>query len=197
MAQSHEDDSSSDSDSGESESDDDQQKIQLRNRHKKSKRGGRHHAVSFAQSQRLEETQPDFEGFPASLHGFAGNNHNDGQWKDAYDRVVPGHLDDSEGVPVDKFTANVISNYATEGVTKEGMPSGSFFITRDQTMALAREVVQTHLGKKGKELDEYLKNKFQVTWDHYDVNNEGILEANWASPFMRTLCKPEKFIDLQ
>jgi len=53
------------------------------------------------------------------------------------------------------------------------------------------------LSKKGKELDEYLKGKFATTWDHYDVNNEGILEANWASPFMRTLCKPEKAIDLQ
>merc|ERR1712032_805976 len=76
------------------------------------------------------------------------NRHNDGQWKDSYDRVVPGHLDDTDGVPVDKFTANVISNYATEGVSKEGLPNGQFFITHDQTMALAREVVQTHLGKK-------------------------------------------------
>ena len=148
-------------------------------------------------SRRVEETASDFEGFPASLDGFVGNNHNDGQWKDSYERVVPGHLNDDEGVPVDKFTANVIKNYATEGVSKEGLPNGQFFITKDQTMALAREVVETHLGKKGKEIDEYLKKKFSETWEHYDVNSEGILEANWASPFMRTLCKPEKNIDLQ
>ena len=196
MAQGH-DDSSSDSDSGDSESDEDQQHLQLKKSLMQSKKGGKHHHVSLAQSKRLEETQQDFEGFPATLDGFAGNNHNEGQWKDSYDRVVPGHLDDTDGAPVDKFTANVISNYATEGVTKEGMPSGQFFITRQQTMALAREVVTTHLAKKGKELDEYLKGKFATTWDHYDVNNEGILEANWASPFMRTLCKPEKAIDLQ
>jgi hypothetical protein len=64
-------------------------------------------------------------------------------------------------------------------------------------MNLAKEVVGTHLGKKGKDLDEYIKKKFPETWEHYDVNSEGILEVNWASPFMRTLCKPEKFIDLQ
>lgn len=160
-----------------------------------NKQHKKHHAL--VQSHRLEETQPEFEGFPASLDGFVGNNHNEGQWKDSYDRVLPGHLNDDDGAPVDKFTANVIKNYATEGVTKEGMPSGQFFITQAQTMALAREVVQTHLGKSGKDLDEYLKKKFQPTWEHYDVNGEGTLEANWASPFMRTLCKPEKYIDLQ
>ena len=74
-------------------------------------------------AHQVEETQPDFAGFPASLDGFVGNNHNDGKWKDSYDRVLPGHLDDEDGIPVDKFTANVIKNYATEGVTKEGLPS--------------------------------------------------------------------------
>ena len=64
-------------------------------------------------------------------------------------------------------------------------------------MKLAREVVGTHLGKKGEEIDNFLKYRFDETWDHYDVNSEGIMEANWASPFMRSLCKKEKNIDLQ
>jgi len=46
-------------------------------------------------------------------------------------------------------------------------------------------------------LDTFLKNRFEETWNHYDVNNEGVMEANWASPFMRALCKSEKDIDLQ
>lgn len=127
MAQAHEDDSSSDSDSGDSESDDDQQKLQLWR--SPSKKMG--HSLVQSGVRRVEETDPGFEGFPASLDGFVGNNHNEGQWKDSYDRVVPGHLDNEDtAVPVDSFTANVIKNYATEGVTKEGMPNGTFFITK-------------------------------------------------------------------
>ena len=98
--------------------------------HKRRYKQPRRH--SLVQSHRVEETQSDFEGFPASLDGFAGNNHNEGQWKDSYDRVLPNHLDDCDGSsPVDKFTANVIKNYATEGVSKEGRPNGQFFITKD------------------------------------------------------------------
>ena len=35
---------------------------------------------------RVEETADDFGGFDASRDGFAGNNHNNGEWVDAYSR---------------------------------------------------------------------------------------------------------------
>ena len=66
---------------------------------------------------RVEETKPGFGGFDASLHGFAGNNHNGGEWKEAYERNLPTHYYDSENSQVDTFTRNVLKNYATEGVT--------------------------------------------------------------------------------
>ena len=72
-----------------------------------------------------------FAGFDAGLHGFLGNNHNGGEWKDAYDRVLPGHFDGSDDHPVDLFTKNVLSNYATEGVTADGLPNKEFFIIKD------------------------------------------------------------------
>ena len=102
--------------------------------------------------EKVEETSKDFAGFDAGLHGFVGNNHNNGEWKDAYERVLPGNYDNSDDHPVDTFTANVLKNYATEGVTKEGKPDGRFFIVKAQAKKLAQEVVQTHLGFKGKKL---------------------------------------------
>ena len=146
--------------------------------------------------QRVEETGPGFAGFDAGLHGFIGNNHNGGEWKDAYDRNLPGNYDTSDDHPVDLFTRNVLANYATEGVTAEGLPNKEFFIVKDQAKLLAAEVVATHLGLKGDKNKDFLKERFEDTWNHYDVNKEGTMDAMWASPFMRALCKPIKDIDL-
>ena len=132
------------------------------------------------------------------MHGFIGNNHNGGEWRDAYYRNVPANFDsDEDHENVDTFTANVLKNYATEGVTEQGKPNGKFLIVKDQAKILAAEVVETHLGFRGDQLKAFLKKKFDETWDHYDVNDEGTIDALWASPFMRALCKSEKDIDLQ
>ena len=45
---------------------------------------------------KVEETADDFGGFEAGLHGFVGNNHNQGEWKDAYDRKLPGNYEDHD-----------------------------------------------------------------------------------------------------
>jgi hypothetical protein len=71
----------------------------------------------MAQARRVEETDPNFEGFHADLDGFVGNNHNDGAWKEAYERTLPGNFVEGDENAVDKFTANVLQKYATEGVT--------------------------------------------------------------------------------
>ena len=148
-------------------------------------------------SHRVEELGNTFGGFPASDHGFIGNNHNDGQWKDPYSRLVPEHFDNEEGQHVDSFTRNVIKNYATEGVTKQGLPSRYFFITKDQTKTISDEVIKTHLGYNDAKTKEFISKKFEDMWDYYDVNKEGTIDANWAATFMRALCKPVKDIDLQ
>ena len=109
------------------------------------------------EKERVYETSPDFKGWPVSMHGFVGNNHNNGQWMDAYERRLPLHLDDADlSVPVDTFQRNLIKNYAREGVTA-GKPNGHFFVTKKQVRTVAAEVVETHLKKKGKENKDFLK----------------------------------------
>ena len=148
-------------------------------------------------NRRVEETGKNFGGFEAGLDGFVGNNHNSGEWKDAYDRVVPGNFEDGDGHQVDAFTRKVIKDYSTEGVTKEGKPDGHFFITKDQAKDLTFEVVETHLGYEAKKAKEFVEKNFQPAWEHYDVNEEGTIDALWVSTLMRFMCKPVKDIDLQ
>ena len=38
---------------------------------------------------KVEETSGSFAGFDPERNGFIGNNHNGGQWVDAYNRVIP------------------------------------------------------------------------------------------------------------
>ena len=80
---------------------------------------------------RVEETADTFGGFDASRDGFGGNNHNKGEWVDAYSRVIPNNFNESDDHPVDMFTQKVLKGYATEGVSAEGKPDGHFFITKD------------------------------------------------------------------
>jgi hypothetical protein len=138
---------------------------------------------------RVEETKPGYGGFDASLHGFVGNNHNGGEWKEPYDRNLPVHYYDSEDGQVDTFTRNVLRNYATEGVTKSGKPSGHFFIRKANLRKIAAEVVQTHLNKKGKDLVNYLSAKFDEAWDYYDVNRKGYVDALWSATILRFMCR--------
>lgn len=90
-----------------------------------------------------------------------------------------------------------MSNFATEGVTGEGKPDGHFFIVKAQAKELAKEVVKDHLGYEGDKQKKYLDRHFDDTWHHYDVNDEGTMDALWVSTLMRALCKPVKDIDLQ
>lgn len=130
------------------------------------------------------------------MSGFIGNNHNGGEWKDAYTRELPGNYNEEDQTPVDTFTRNVIEKYATEGVTAEGKPNKEFFILKDQAKIIAGQVVEQHLGLKDDELSKFMKLRFDETWNHYDVNKEGTMDALWVSTLMRALCKPVKDIDL-
>ena len=43
---------------------------------------------------------------------------------DSYTRTIPGNFNtDEDNENVDEFTANVLRNFATEGVTAEGKPN--------------------------------------------------------------------------
>ena len=57
---------------------------------------------------------------------------------------------------------------------------------------MAKEVVETHLAHKGADLDAYMNKHWEESWEHFDVNNEGTIDALWTSSLMRYLCRPEK-----
>ena len=99
--------------------------------------------VQLEESKILETTLPDWNGWHPNQDGFPGTVNEFGNYKDAYTRVAPERfVGDAamEGVPpVDKFTQNLITNYATEGHDdkKHPKPNGKFYINRENALKVA------------------------------------------------------------
>lgn len=122
---------------------------------------------------------------PGFLPGHDGFEGSEGLGK--YDREVPANFD-GPGKGNHEFMYSMISKYATELATDNGVKTGKFVLKKDQAKAAATEVIGTHMGLKGKEADDYLASHFDATWEHFDSKPDGWLDAQRMSTFMRYLC---------
>jgi hypothetical protein len=86
----------------------------------------------------------------------------------------------------DTFMESMIKNYALEKKNSDG--SSSFYFKAPQAKFAAYEIVDTHLGLKGKAAEEYLNQYFNKTWRHFDTAGDGIIEAERMGGFFRFLC---------
>ena len=102
----------------------------------------------------------------------------------AYSRVTPERFAaDSDDI----FMRSVIQNYAQEGATKEGEPTGVFTLTESSAKALAMEVLATHKDIKGAAQGSYLDSYWAKAWGHFDVNRTGSIPILYAPQLMRFL----------
>ena len=100
---------------------------------------------------KFAEKQDNFHGYQPWYDGFIGNNHNGGEWRDAYERVVPEHF---TGDDRDTFTAKMIKEFAEEGKDEDThKPNGHFFVSKSRAKTASYEVLETHLGLKGADAD--------------------------------------------
>ena len=110
----------------------------------------------------------------------------------AYSRVTPERFSaDSDDI----FMRSVIQNYAQEGATKDGEPTGVFTLTESSSKALAMEVLATHKDIKGAAQVEYLATYWAKAWGHFDVNKTGSIPILYAPQLMRFLMS-DQYISL-
>lgn len=100
-----------------------------------------------------------------------------------YDRAVPDRFSKPTD---DQLMKSLIKTYSVEGNT-DGKPNGQFYMTKKGMDKVAKEVVGTHFGWKGKKRDDYLKAKVPKLWKAADVNKDGFIEVARAPMFLRTL----------
>ena len=79
-----------------------------------------------------------------------------------------------------------------EGNAVDCEPTGNFFLNKIGAKAAAKEVLYTHKGLSGMELNDYLANYYDKAWTHFDVNKSGVLEVIKMPQFMRFLCSDQR-----
>jgi len=164
-------------------------------------------------SGKVLEIQDGF-AFAPSHHGFPGTVNENGDFMSPYSRSIPetfvGDSAQEAIPPVDKFTQNMLNNYAVEGKDGEtGLPTGKFWINKDTARTIAGEVACTHYKKCGEDADTWLDSqdhndsdatgtRFDVSWKYYDVNGQGRLDAvGMIANFMRHMFRSLGDLDLQ
>ena len=115
--------------------------------------------------------------FPAHMSGFGGYK--------TYMRDTPDRFETEAD---DTLMKSMYKTYATEGEDKHGLPTGHFWVTKDDAEKAASEVVGTHLQLKDKDLKAYVAAQFSPAWTRYDVNEEGKIEVDRMPAFLRSIC---------
>ena len=105
-----------------------------------------------------------------------------------YTRVIPDRFSADAD---DLFMRSMVKTYALEGKNKDGSPNGNFVMDEAGTRAAAREVLHTHKGLSGSQLQDYLNTYFGKAWSHFDVNKGGKVEVIKMPQFMRFLASDQ------
>ena len=116
------------------------------------------------------------DGYPANMSGFGGYH--------TYIRDTPDRF---ESEADDTLMRSMYYTYATEG-KKDGLPTGHFWVTKEDGYKAATEVVGTHLKLKKDELKKYVDEQFPTMWAKYDVNTEGKIEVDRMPVFLKSVC---------
>mmetsp|Transcript_34636 Transcript_34636/g.52971 ORF Transcript_34636/g.52971 Transcript_34636/m.52971 type:complete len:146 (+) Transcript_34636:283-720(+) len=86
----------------------------------------------------------------------------------------------------DEFMKEVIEDYGTQGKKTAGNPGG-VVLTKFNGERATRRFVETALKLKGVQLNDWMKENFAAAWKKYDVNNEGLIQADMVSTYFRSL----------
>jgi hypothetical protein len=83
----------------------------------------------------------------------------------------------------DLFMRSVLANYVTKGGD----------VDKASATACAKEVLCTHKGLCGADLDAYLATYFAKAWGHFDVNQTGAFAPIKMPQFIRFLASDQYF----
>lgn len=94
-----------------------------------------------------------------------------------------------------KFMYLILTHFALEGKDEAGKPNGKFFMDKENTKNAGQQIVEKYKKIEGKASDDYMKQFFNRTWEHFDVNQEGKLDTGDMPAFMKYLLS-DQAVDL-
>lgn len=92
---------------------------------------------------------------------------------------------------------SLINNYALELKDKDGKATGNFFLDKDGAMDACREVLKNNAHYSVDKVSSWMSDNFGSTWDHFDVNKDGIVEVGRFPQFLRYFTQDALDLDLQ
>jgi hypothetical protein len=89
----------------------------------------------------------------------------------------------------DRLMNSLIGRYSLEFRKPDGSGSHIFFLNEEGALAVATEAMSTAYHWDTKKTAEYLAEDdlFKGTWDHFNVNKDGVLETAIVPQFLRKL----------
>ena len=66
-----------------------------------------------------------------------------------------------------------------------GKPTGRMWLSRKGALEASKDAVESYYDFDPKKRDAFLKDKFNESWKHFDVLNEGHIEIEKASTFLK------------
>ena len=123
-------------------------------------------------------------GFEITQSGFSGV-----EGLGAYSREAPSNFKGPDPVATgdDQFMNSMIMKYSLELTTPEGQKTGKFVFKKVNAKLAAEEVLETHMGLKGKEEEDYMKKNFEKVFTNLDAAGQGYIEVERMQEFMRQL----------
>jgi hypothetical protein len=119
----------------------------------------------------------------------------EGAWEGQdYKREIPERFSATSD---DRLMNSMISSYAIEVKDQDGKPTGHFFLDKEGAKAASLEVIKTHANVDAKKEDGPVEQRFEETWNHFDVNKDGLIEVERMSQFFRYLLGNALAFDLQ
>ena len=94
--------------------------------------------------------------------------HADAAYGEGYHRIVPNQYREMRD---DRLMNSLISNYARE-VKRDGRLTGQMFLNKEDAKSVADEVEKSHPAHIATD-----ETDFEGTWDHFDVNKDGLVEV--------------------
>jgi hypothetical protein len=92
---------------------------------------------------------------------------------------------------------SLIKNYSLEVKDDNGRPSGHMFLDKDAAKKVSSEVVHTHFKYDDAQTAAYLAEHFDETWNHFDVNDDKLVEVERMPQFLRWVLGNSLSIGLQ
>ena len=116
---------------------------------------------------------------------------------------MPGRFSEERD---DRLMNSLIDKYAREVKDNDDKLTGKLFCNKEDALAVSKEVVATHMdGISAAQFlsggdsagDEEPVNRFEDTWNHFDVNHDGLVEVERMPQFLRYLLGNALEINLQ